>query len=99
MFDKAQWKRQNRRRKRWWLGVYKQSHGCKKCQGNFEDHQLEVHHIDPSTKEIRPTHMVRDEWSIERMLGELEKCIVLCKECHINEHKRPTFGTSGTYID
>ena len=96
---RIQHKRLNKKRKRWWLNLYKQSHGCKKCGRDFENEELDIHHLDPSKKTIQPTKMVRDEWSIQRMLGELEHCCVLCKQCHIDEHRRPTFGTSGSYID
>lgn len=48
---------------------------CKKC-GSTE--QLEVDHIDPSTK---VTHKVWT-WSCERRKNELAKCQVLCKSCH-----------------
>lgn len=58
-----------------------QEHGpCVECN-SWED--LELDHKDPSTK---ISHSVWS-WSIERRLKELEKCQVLCRECHLNKTK------------
>lgn len=52
---------------------------CEWCGGV---HQLEFHHRDPSTKEFNVAqYFGRISW--ERIQVELEKCDVLCRECHI----------------
>lgn len=50
---------------------------CKKC-GSYEE--LEVDHIDRSTKSLKPSHV----WSLTEVkrLEELKKCQVLCSKCH-----------------
>lgn len=57
-----------------WLA---QNGPCKKC-GSTE--QLEVDHIDPSTKALNPTYI----WSRKKADRDLElaKCQVLCRKCH-----------------
>jgi len=48
---------------------------CSRC-GSLED--LEIHHEDPSKKE---SHKIWS-WSEQRRNKELEKCAVLCHDCH-----------------
>lgn len=55
---------------------------CVRC-GYTEN--LEVDHIDPKLKMITPANL----WSMaeknERRILELEKCQILCYECHLNK--------------
>lgn len=48
---------------------------CNKC-GSEES--LEVDHVDPNQK----VHHAVWSWSLPRMLQELRKCQVLCRDCH-----------------
>lgn len=48
---------------------------CAKCSNSSN---LELHHTDPSTK---VSHKIWS-WSKEKRDKELEKCIVLCYDCH-----------------
>jgi 5-methylcytosine-specific restriction endonuclease McrA len=45
------------------------------------------HHVDPSTKVSRINQMFKDKVSYTRLLEELDKCVLLCKPCHIKRHK------------
>lgn len=45
--------------------------------------RLEVDHIDP---ELKVSHRVWS-WAEERRIAELDKCRVLCHECHKERHK------------
>ena len=45
---------------------------------------LEFHHLDPTVKEGAVSNLIRV--SFERALKEIEKCIVLCSNCHKKEH-------------
>ena len=66
---------------------------CKEC-GNEEN--LELHHVDPKKK---VTHRVWS-WSISRREKELAKCVVLCRECHINKIRKPiTHGSDSRGYD
>lgn len=45
---------------------------------------LELHHKDPSKK---ITHQIWT-WAEDRFIQEADKCIVLCKNCHIDLHRQ-----------
>lgn len=45
---------------------------------------LDVHHIDPSKKDIN--FKSKRGWCWERIVKELENCILLCKNCHQAYH-------------
>lgn len=47
---------------------------------------LEWHHRDPATKHITISDAISQDWSQERVLGELAKCVVICKNCHACHH-------------
>ena len=76
----------NKRIKADWLREYRNSGlSCERCG---EDHPaaLDFHHRDPSEKEIEFSRMYHMNWSIERMMAEIEKCDVLCSNCHRKLH-------------
>lgn len=52
---------------------------CVKC-GSTEN--LELDHIDPAAKVRRSDHLIWS-WSEPRRLAEIEKCQVLCSDCHL----------------
>jgi hypothetical protein len=54
--------------------------GYKKCIN-----ALEFHHLDKSQKEEEP-HYVIMRWSWEKAIKELEKCILVCSNCHQEIH-------------
>lgn len=51
---------------------------CQDCGGS---ESLEIHHKDPSQKKFKPSSL----WTRKREVreAELDKCIVLCKDCHL----------------
>ena len=55
----------------------------KKCEKCGSSDELELHHVDPSTK---LSHNIWS-WSEESRNKEVEKCIVLCRSCHQKYHK------------
>jgi hypothetical protein len=57
------------------------SKSCKICE-SVKD--LQLHHRDPNKKE---GHQIWS-WSEKRRLAELEKCDVLCKNCHVEIHRK-----------
>jgi hypothetical protein len=63
------------------LREYKISRGCARC-GENHPAVLELHHTDPSVKDINPSAASGRKMFYE----EAEKCIVLCANCHRIEH-------------
>ena len=53
--------------------------GYNKCPG-----ALHMHHIDPDQKDFAITE--KAAWGFERIKEELEKCILLCANCHAEHH-------------
>ena len=56
---------------------------CKKC-GNSNIFHLSFHHIDPKIKEDSIRHFFKRTWY--KIVKELNKCILLCKNCHQELH-------------
>lgn len=59
---------------------------CTKCGYNKCSEALEWHHIDPLTKDMNPSKVFNR--SYENIVKELKKCILLCANCHREEHVR-----------
>lgn len=60
---------------------------CQRCGYDKCLDALEFHHLDASTKAQSPSYVVM-RWSWERAKVELEKCVLLCANCHREaEHK------------
>lgn len=69
-----------------WLKEYKSALSCEKC-GERHWACLEFHHRDPSEKDVEIARMAFDKgWGIGRMMAEINKCAVLCANCHRKEH-------------
>lgn len=65
-----------------------------KCYLCSENHPatLQFHHLDTSKKEINIGHALHLGWSIKRIQIEIDKCIVLCSNCHFKEHYEMSKG-------
>ena len=59
---------------------------CTKCGYNKTYWALDFHHKDPSEKEELIGKTVIRGWSKERIKKEIDKCIVVCKNCHAEIH-------------
>jgi hypothetical protein len=76
--------REYRQKMRDLVGRWKMTKGCQVC-GFKAKHscQLDLDHIDPSTKTYKGSHKAFDAgWSKDRIKKELAKCTVTCKNCH-----------------
>ena len=64
----------------------KAQHGscCKVCGFNASLKALEFHHLDPATKDISIS--AAKSIGLERFNKELEKCILVCANCHRQIH-------------
>lgn len=58
---------------------------CSICNYNKCLAALDFHHLDPLIKESSPTHAIHC-WSWERAKIELDKCILVCSNCHREIH-------------
>lgn len=70
------------------LQVYrdlKRSVACIRC-GENHPAALHFHHRDASQKEFTLAKSIWHGYSIERIKAEIEKCDVLCANCHAKEH-------------
>jgi hypothetical protein len=63
---------------------YKKSLNCNKC-GENRYWVLDFHHLDPSKKDFEISSLV-NKTSKKLLDKELEKCIVLCANCHRDLH-------------
>ncbi len=79
-------KKINRRKKlRRYIAKYKEEHPCIYC-GEAHIGLLTFHHRNPEEKRLLISHVPRQEWSINTLKKEIEKCDVLCVECHRKVH-------------
>ena len=76
----------SRQKRREWLYGYKLERGCSKCGYNKCSRALHLHHTDPKNKKITPSLMIHSGWSIENMKKEVDKCEVVCANCHAEIH-------------
>ncbi len=57
---------------------------CTKCGFDKYRASLDAHHADPSKKDPSARHM--RFWSDKRIMIEIAKCVLLCKNCHAALH-------------
>lgn len=57
---------------------------CTLCGYDKCSHALEWHHIDPTEKEITPARVFSRSW--DNIKKELDKCVLLCSNCHREVH-------------
>lgn len=57
---------------------------CSKCGYDKNYAALDFHHKDPSDKEFSISKI---RWqSLDKIIPELNKCIILCRNCHSEHH-------------
>lgn len=58
---------------------------CEVCGYNKCSQALEFHHLDPSNKDFGiSSHGFTRSW--EKIKTEIEKCVLLCSNCHAETH-------------
>lgn len=70
-----------------WLNKYKASLACTSCS---EDDSvcLDFHHVDSKQKDFSLSQVARMGYSKAKILAEIEKCVVLCANCHRKVHSK-----------
>lgn len=58
---------------------------CSRCPESDPD-CLDFHHLRDKQKAIATA--IQSGWSKKKILAEIEKCIVLCANCHRKEHRK-----------
>jgi hypothetical protein len=82
--------------------AYKATLKCGQCGLSGEDNAwaLEFHHRNRQEKTCTVSHLVTSGYGWERIMEEIDKCIVSCANCHRKEHyeemkERKASGLSG----
>lgn len=57
---------------------------CARCGGKFHAAVYDFHHVNLEEKEADPGSLMHRTW--ERIKEELDKCILLCANCHRLTH-------------
>lgn len=82
--DRATKKRIRIERREWFLEL-KKTLKCEHC--GVQDHRvLDFHHKDASSKVTEVSRLGSNGFSKETIMKEIEKCIVICANCHRIEH-------------
>lgn len=55
---------------------------CFDCKGVFPQCVYQFHHLDPTQKDFNPSN----KRGFETMKPELDKCVMLCANCHMVRH-------------
>jgi hypothetical protein len=77
----------SRKRNRWLkkLDLIERKGGkCQHCGYRGHPAALDFHHLDPAAKELHIGRALTLSW--ERLVKEVEECILLCSNCHRIEH-------------
>jgi len=75
--------RRNKKLQRERINELKNLLSCLKC-GENRNHLLDFHHVDPNQKDFQISQGERYGW--KRIKEEIDKCIVLCSNCHRDFH-------------
>ena len=63
---------------------------CERC--GFDDPRaLQFHHRRGEVKTGNVTEMIL--WGMDKLLAEVDKCEILCANCHAIEHSSPDWNT------
>lgn len=72
-----------------WFKDYKSKLSCEIC-GENRTPCLDFHHTDSSTKEKAIAEAVHNNWSLDKLKEEIDKCQVVCRNCHAMIHHAET---------
>ena len=83
--ERCKYRSEKVRKKRGYIQDYKLSHGCAVCGYNRCASALDFHHIGDD-KEFTIGSMISRDYSLEKLKKEMDKCTVLCANCHRELH-------------
>lgn len=70
--------------KRKWYTELKEKLSCP-C-GEKHIAVLQFHHLNPEEKDFEISLAIGKNWSKQRIIDEMKKCIILCANCHLKLH-------------
>lgn len=72
----------NQRRAEMWTLIqnYKQARGCSNCGYKEYPQALQFDHL--RDKKANVSDLIRSDYSLETIMKEIEKCQILCANCH-----------------
>lgn len=89
------WDRYRKRNQARWANR-KIDNGCNKCGYDKHPSALEYHHIDGRKDgELTVGNMIGSGYGDEKIEKELEKCVILCANCHRIETNGDIYSISG----
>ena len=65
----------------------KKSEPCTDCGNTYDPVCMDYHHLDETDKKWSIAFMVNGDWSKKRIQEEIDKCVLLCSNCHRLRHK------------
>jgi hypothetical protein len=77
LYNKKAKERRNERKLR---AIEYKGNACEHCKQSFHPAAFDFHHLDPKQKDRDPGLMMSA--SDETLFKELDKCILLCSNCH-----------------
>jgi len=77
-----------------WYISYKATLRCKRCD-EWRPESLQFHHRDPKQKLFNVGEWIRNGVSLETLKAEIEKCDVLCANCHAVETQNQRYKKRG----
>jgi hypothetical protein len=79
-------KKEFEKRNKEFIQRYKKISKCCKCGLAHKPYLLEFHHLDPSQKYKGVTNLQFNAYGIERIKDEIRKCVMVCRNCHMEFH-------------
>ena len=77
-------KQLHKKRQRKLDGIKYKGGKCFDCKNEYPAACYEFHHEDPAQKDVNPAHFKSASW--EKYRKELDKCVLLCANCHRIRH-------------
>ncbi|PIO00860.1 hypothetical protein COT60_03475 [Candidatus Pacearchaeota archaeon CG09_land_8_20_14_0_10_30_9] len=84
-FSEKRHVKQRKEKLKKWIEEYKSRLKCLKCRETHPS-TIDFHHKDGRKKEISISKMVSEGYSMLRIKKEIEKCQILCSNCHRKLH-------------
>ena len=76
------------KKKQDWL-LEQKSQPCNDCGNTYDPICMDYHHIKPKTYSI--SLMVNSDWSMKKIQAEMDKCVLICSNCHRLRHKEELY--------